>query len=163
MTFPTLSMPGSNRLVGAAGAVALAAGTLGVMAPADAATGTLTYTCAVPTLGDQQFTMVADTDAPKKIAYGETVAPTTTGTVTVPENVTTFVRDGIGAKKVDGKADVASTVDGSAGRWTLAVPRTNVPPNGAMALVGTGPAGTFEGKKVGTRLRHRGGQLHGDR
>ena len=150
MTFPTLSIAGSSRLVGAAGAVALAAGTLGVMAPTDAATGTLTYTCAVPGLGDQPFTMVADTDAPKKIAYGETVAPTTTGTVTVPENVTTFVRDANGAKKVDGKADVASTVDGSASPWALTVPRTNVPPNGGMALVGKGPTGTFEGKKVGS-------------
>ncbi len=79
-----MTFPFPSRFAGAAGAVALAAGTLGVVAPADAATGTLTYTCAVLSLGDQQFTMVADTDAPNKIAYGETVTPTATGTVTRP-------------------------------------------------------------------------------
>ena len=93
---------------------------------------------------------MADTDAPGKIAYGETVTPTATGTITFPEDVTTTLRDGVGAKKVDGKADVAATVDGVATPWTLAVPQTNVPPNGSLVLTGTGPAGTFTGTEVGT-------------
>ena len=121
-----------------------------MVAPASAATGTLAYTCTVPVSGAKPFTAVADTDAPGKIAYGETVTPTATGTITFPEDVTTTLRDAVGAKKVDGKADVAATVDGVATPWTLAVPQTNVPPNGSLVLTGTGPAGTFTGTKVGT-------------
>lgn len=148
MTFSRSKGLGPKRLAGAAGAVALAAGTLGVVAPADAASGTLAYTC--PVLGEpKQLTMVADTDAPKKIAFGETIAPTATGTVTVPEDVTTTIRDVLMGKKLDGKADVAATVDGAPTPWVLAVPQTNVPPNGPMTLVGTGPAGSFVGTKVG--------------
>lgn len=138
------------RLLGALGALALTGGALGVVAPAGAATGTLAYTCTVPVSGAKQFTAVADTDAPAKIAYGETVTPTATGTITFPEDVTTTLRDTVGAKKVDGKADVAATVDGVATPWTLAVPQTNVPPNGSLVLTGTGPAGPFSGTKVGT-------------
>jgi hypothetical protein len=138
------------RLLGALGALALTGGALGVVAPASAATGTLAYTCTVPVSGAKPFTAVADTDAPGKIAYGETVTPTATGTITFPEDVTTTLRDTVGAKKVDGKADVAATVDGVATPWTLAVPQTNVPPNGSLVLTGTGPAGTFTGTKVGT-------------
>ena len=138
----------TTRLVGAASVVALTGGTLGVLAPAGAATGSLAYTC--PVLGTPKtFTMVADTDAPRKIAYGETITPQATGTVTVPEDVTQTLRD-LQAQKVDGTANVAATTDGAASPWTLAVPSTTVPPNGSLVLVGTGPAGTFEGNQVGT-------------
>jgi len=120
-----------------------------VVGPAAATSAALTYTC--PVLGQaKQFTMVADTDAPGRIAYGETVAPTATGTVTVPEDVTTTIRDTLMAKKIDGKADVAATVDETARPWTLAIPQTNVPQRGTLTLTGTGPAGTFEGTKVGS-------------
>jgi len=140
----------NSRVLGALGALALAGGALGVVAPSSAATGTLAYTCTVPVSGAKPFTAVADTDAPGKIAYGETVTPTVTASITFPEDVTTTLRDTVGAKKVDGKADVAATVDGVATPWTLAVPQTNVPPNGALVLTGTGPAGTFTGTKVGS-------------
>jgi uncharacterized protein DUF6801 len=140
----------SKRLVGAVGALALTGGALGAVAPAHAASAALTYACTGTVPGTSgTYTMVADTDAPRRIAYGETVTPTATGTVTVPEAVTTAIRDTIGAKKVDGRADVAATVDGTANPWTLTVPMTNVPPHGTMTLVGTGPAGTFTGEKVG--------------
>jgi hypothetical protein len=140
-----------TRLVGAAGALALVGGAIGVTSPAEAASATLTYTCTSPALGaPSQFTAVFDTDAPAKIAYGETVTPTVTGTVTVPENVTATIRDTIMAKKVDGKADVAATVDEVARPWSLAIPQTNVPPSGTMTLEGTGSAGTFAGAVVGT-------------
>ncbi|MEO5854268.1 MAG: DUF6801 domain-containing protein [Nocardioides sp.] len=141
----------SKRLVGAVGAVALTGGALGVVAPAQAVTDPMTYTCtSLAFTGAKQFTMVADTDAPRRIAYGETVAPTATATITVPEDVTTSIRDVGMAKKVDGKADVAASVDGSSRPWTLAVPQTSVPPNGALTLFGTGSAGEFAGTKVGT-------------
>jgi hypothetical protein len=140
----------SKRFVGAVGALALTGGALGAVAPAHAASAALTYTCTGTAPGPGTYTMVADTDAPRRIAYGETVTPTATGTVTVPENVTTAIRDApVNAKKVDGRADVAATVDGTANPWTLTVPQTNVPPNGTMTLVGTGPAGTFTGEQVG--------------
>jgi len=140
----------NKRLVGAVGAIALTGGTVAVTTPAEAATGTLAYTCTVPLQGLKQFTAVADTDAPQRIAYGETIAPAVTGTITFPEDVTRTLRDDVGAKKVDGKAEVAATVDGVARPWTLVVPQTNVPPNGSLVLTGTGPAGTFAGDKVGT-------------
>lgn len=140
----------SKRLVGAFGAVALTGGTLGVVAPAQAVTPSLTYTCTSPVFtGPKQLTMVADTDAPQRIAFGETVTPTATGAITVPEDVTATIRDTVMAKKVDGKADVAAKVDGNARPWTLTVPQTNVPPTGALTLVGTGSAGDFTGNKVG--------------
>ncbi len=139
------------RLLGALGALALTGGALGVVAPSSAATGTLAYTCTVPVSGAKPFTAVADTDAPGKIAYGETVTPTVTGTHHLPRGRHHHPAGcTVGAKKVDGKADVAATVDGVATPWTLAVPQTNVPPNGALVLTGTGPAGTFTGTKVGT-------------
>lgn len=141
----------SKRLVGTVGAVALAGGTLGVVAPALAVTPSLAYTCtSLAFAGPKQFTMVADTDAPRRIAYGETVSPTATGTITVPEDVTTAIRDTLLAKKVDGKADVVASVDGNARPWALVVPQTNVPPNGTLTVVGTGTAGDFTGSKVGT-------------
>jgi hypothetical protein len=140
----------SKRLVGAVGALALTGGALGAVAPAHAASATLTYTCTGTAPGTAgTYTLVADTDAPRRIAYGETVAPTATGTITVPEAVRAHIRDTIGAHRVDGRADVAATVDGTANPWTLTVPQTNVPPNGTMPLLGTGPAGTFTGDKVG--------------
>ena len=95
--------------------------------------------------------MVADTDAPNKIAYGETITPTATGTVTLPAEAADAIR-AVNAKRIDGKADVAATVDGAASPWVLTIPQTNVPPQAAtpMTLEGSGPAGTFEGTQVGT-------------
>ena len=143
-----MTSPLKTRLLSAVAAVTLTGGALGAMAPADAVTGTLAYTCTA--FGQPKaFTMVADTDAPKKIAYGETTTPQVTGTVTVPEDVTQAIRD-LQAQKVDGTTVVAATTDGVASPWTLTVPQTNVPPNGSLVLTGTGPAGTFEGTKVGT-------------
>ncbi len=142
----TLHLPA--RVAAAAGSLALTGAALVVLAPAGAVSGTLTYTCTV--LGAaKQFTVVADTDAPATIAYGETITPTASGTITIPEDVVTTARDG-GAKKVDGKADVAATVSGTPRPLTLTLPQTNVPPNGAMALEVEGPAGTFAGSVVGT-------------
>jgi len=51
----------SKRLVGAVGAVALTGGALGVVAPAQAVTASLTYTCtSLAFTGAKPFTMVAD-------------------------------------------------------------------------------------------------------
>ena len=59
-----------------------------------AVTASPTYTCtSLAFTGARQFTMVADTDAPRRMAYGETVTPTATATITVPEDVTTSIRD----------------------------------------------------------------------
>ena len=135
------------RLVAAVGTLALAA--TAVALPAGAVSGTLTYTCTV--LGAaKQFKVVADTDAPASVAYGETVAPTASGTITVPEDVVTTARDG-GAKKVDGKADVTATVNGAPRPLTLtAAKQTNVPNSGTMDIEVSGPAGSFAGAAAGT-------------
>jgi len=146
-----MSVEIGKRLVGALTVGALTGTALGVVAPAAATSAALTYTCTSPGFtGPKQFTMVADTDAPGRIAFGETIAPTATGTVTVPEDVTAVFRDGLMAKRVDGRADVAATVDDVVRPWSLAIPQTNVPPNGTLTLEGTGSAGTFTGAKVGT-------------
>ena len=139
-----------TRLVAATGAATLTAGLttgLVVASPAEAATGTLNYTCAI--LGQPKtVTVVADTDAPGKIAYGETIAPAANGTITIPADVADQARLA-GAKKADGKADVAATVDGEARPLALTVPSTNIPPNGPLVLEASGPAGSFAGTKVG--------------
>jgi hypothetical protein len=138
-----------TRLVAAAGATALTAGLTGlaVVSPAEAATGTLNYTCTI--LGQpKNVTVVADTDAPNKIAFGETITPTASGTITIPADVADQARLA-GAKKADGKADVAATVDGAARPMALTVPSTNIPPNGPLVLEASGPAGSFEGTTVG--------------
>ena len=136
------------RVIAAVGALALTGAALAVLAPAGAASVTLTYTCTVAGAA-KQFTVVADTDAPATIAYGETITPTASGTITVPEDVVTTARDG-GAKKLDGKADVAATVSGAARPMTLTAKQTNVPNSGPMQIEVSGPAGSFVGAAAGT-------------
>ncbi len=140
-----------TRLVAATGAATLTAGlTAGLVvatSPAEAVTGTLNYTCTI--LGQPKtVTVVADTDAPRRIAYGETITPAASGILTSPADVADQVRLA-GAKKADGKADVAATVDDTARPLTLTVPSTNIPPNGPLVLEASGPAGPFAGTKVG--------------
>ena len=122
-----------------------------MVAPASAATGTLAYTCTVPVSGAKQFTAVADTDAPAKIAYGETRDAHGDRDDHVPRGRHHHPA-GRRRRQEGGR-------QGRRGRdrrrrgdppWTLAVPQTNVPPNGSLVLTGTGPAGTFTGTKVGT-------------
>ena len=123
-------------------------GSTALLAPAGAVSGNLTYTCTV--LGQPKpFAVVADTDAPATIAYGETITPTATGVITIPEDVVITASEG-GAKKMDGKADVAATVNGVARPMTLVLGQTNVPKSGPLALEVAGPAGAFVGSEVGT-------------
>lgn len=137
------------RLLGAATALALAGGALGVVSPAVAASAPLAYTCAV--LGQSRtFTLVADLDAPPTIGFGETVTPTAIGTLTLPEDVTAAIRSDLGARRVDGRADVSTVISGTPRPWTLVFPPTDVPPAGAMTLTGVGTGGEYPGVKVGT-------------
>ena len=116
-----MTLARNTRLLGAATAVALTAGALGVVAPAAATSAPLAYTCAV--LGQTRtFTMVADLDAPPTIAFGETIAANAIGTLTLPEDVTAAIRSDLAARRVDGKADVNAAVSGTLAPVDAGVP-----------------------------------------
>ena len=56
---------------------------IGLSAPAHAATTDLVYTCEVPILGAQDFTVSLDTDAPESVTPGADVTAAVTGSVTL--------------------------------------------------------------------------------
>ena len=69
--------------LGALTLTGLAAAAVGLTAPASAATTDLVYTCQVPILGPQDFTVSLDTDAPATATVGDTVTANVTGSVTL--------------------------------------------------------------------------------
>ena len=71
--------------LGALTLTGLAAAAVGLTAPASAATTDLVYTCQVPILGPQDFTVSLDTDAPATATVGDTVTANVTGSVTLNE------------------------------------------------------------------------------
>lgn len=71
--------------VGALALTGFAATAVGLSAPAHAATTDLVYTCQVPILGAQDFTVSLDTDAPESVTPGTDVTAAVTGSVTLNE------------------------------------------------------------------------------
>lgn len=137
-----------RRRVGAATTAVLVGMGLGLVAPAAATSGALAYTCSV--LGNsRQFSVMADTDAPVRLAFGATVAANAAVRITVPEDVRAAFRL-FGVRKIDGTADLAAAVDGAATPWSLPIGRVDVPDSGPMTLDGYGAGSPFTGSKVGT-------------
>ena len=69
--------------VGALALTGFAATAVGLSAPASAETTNLVYTCEVPILGAQDFTVSLDTDAPESVTPGADVTAAVTGSVTL--------------------------------------------------------------------------------
>ncbi len=126
------------------------------------ATAPLPYTCQV--LGQTRtFLVQVSTDAPTRLAFGETVAATATATITVPEDVTTTFRDDLRAASVDGQLALPGGVNKAMAAWTLPIARTALPPAGSsLVLTSAVPVGTFEGKRIDQKWRVRiGAELSG--
>ncbi len=142
-----------------AAATSVSAAAQGADGVAPAATAPLAYTCQV--LGQTRtFTVVGDTDAPRRLAFGETVAATVSFAVTLPEDVTATIRDDLRAAAVDGPATVAGRIGKADGGWDLGFVRASVPATGPMTLVTSLPVGTFSGNKMGRSWRIRTGDLN---
>ncbi len=79
----------AKRVLASTASLALAAGGLFVMAaaPAQAASGTLNYTCQT-SLGEKTFTAVVSTNLPATMIEGSSFTPTVSATVDVPQSVT---------------------------------------------------------------------------
>lgn len=128
------------RKIAATATLALAAGSLSTIAMAPAAqaeSAALNYTCGVPILGDQTFTVVADTDAPDSIGVGDTFTPTVTSTVTIPDNVSGAIKGILGAETAEGTAVAQTLVNGEPSSVDLTVPVTQIP-DGPLEVVATG-------------------------
>jgi hypothetical protein len=142
-------------------ATAMMAALLSVTA-AYAATAPLPYTCQV--LGQTRtFLVHVGTDAPTRLAFGETVAATATVTITLPEDVTTTLRDDLRAASVDGQLAAPAAVNKAKAAWALPIGRTALPAAGSsLVLVSAVPVGTFEGKRIDQKWRVRiGADLSG--
>lgn len=143
------------RKVAAASAVAVATAGLSVatLAPAaQAESDQLTYTCTVPVLGDKTFTVVADTNAPARLASGKKVRPKVTATVTIPEDVVGLIHGVLGARSVDGTAVVDTVVNGATKQVEMTVPSTEVPASGPLEIVATGTGDALRAGKAGSRI-----------
>lgn len=138
------------RKVAATGVLALAAGALSTVAvsPAHAESAPLDYTCGVPILGDQTFSVVADTDAPAAIKVGDTFTPTVTSTVTIPENVAGAIKGLLGAETAEGSAVADTLVNGQPSSVDLTVPVTTIP-DGALSVVASGTGAPVTATKAG--------------
>jgi hypothetical protein len=105
------------------------------------------------------FTVVGDTDAPRRLSFGETVAAIVSFSVTLPEDVTATIRDDLRATGVDGPATVAGRIGKADDGWALGFVRTPVPAAGPMTLRTSIPVATFSGDKIGRTWRIRTGDL----
>lgn len=149
----SFAMPrfGLKKLVATA-TLALAAGSLSTIATSPAAhaeSDELTYTCTVPILGDQSFTVVADTNAPASVTVGDTFTPKVTATVTIPENVRGAVYGLLDARTAEGTGQAQTLVDGVASTVDLSVPTTEIPDSGSLTVVATGTGAPVEATEAG--------------
>ncbi|KRF15400.1 hypothetical protein ASG90_11905 [Nocardioides sp. Soil797] len=139
------------RKIATTAALAVAAGSLSTIAMAPAAqaeSASLNYTCGVPILGDQTFSVVADTDAPDSIAVGETFTPTVTSTVTIPSNVSGAIKGLLGAETAEGSAVAQTLVNGESSSVDLTVPVTTIP-DGELTVVATGEGAPVTATEAG--------------
>lgn len=136
-------------LVAGASAVAVAATTGAVLAPAGAQSGDMIYVCTTP-LGPQEFTTVSDTDLPAKMKYGATKAPVVnTSQVTVPGNLSSLAYGLLGARSVEGTAVVNATVGDTPVTIDTVVPSTPVPAEGDLPVDARGEGPAFTADKIG--------------
>ena len=134
-------------------ALAVAGLPLVVGGSAGAASVALTYHCTTDSifLPTADLSAVVDTNAPVTLGAGMTVPITVTSDVTVPDSVADTLR-GNGVASVQGSSVATGTVNGAARNSTLAIPRTNLPPDGDAHVVGTGAGGTITAGAVGSTI-----------
>jgi hypothetical protein len=137
-------------LVGAGLTVGLTAGTAG------AASGSITYTCTMPTLGARDIAVTADSNLPSTMAPHQTAAYTISSSVNIPADIVDLARDFLGASTVEG--GVASTGDfnGSPVTAPLTIPVTPIPASGSLPLAAAGPGGDFTPSDPGTYVLSTG-------
>jgi hypothetical protein len=127
------------KLIGAAGAAALAIGTVASPALAAASTASVTYTCSTP-LGDAHpSSAYSVASAPTKMAVGQPLK--TTGTFTLDAQTTGLATLGLGWSTFKGSI----TTKPSAGQAGLALTFPKTP-------LGNGPGGTTNASAKGATL-----------
>jgi hypothetical protein len=151
----TTTSPLVRRALLATGALVASGLTVAVALapPAQAASAPLTYHCTTDNilLPTADLSAVVDTNAPATLGAGMTVPITVTSDVTVPDSLADTLRGG-GVTSVQGSSVATGTVDGAARSSTLAIPRTNLPPDGDAHVVGTGAGGTITAGAVGSTI-----------
>ena len=120
----------------------------GVLAPAEAASSSLDYTCAVPVLGDVTFGVVNDSNAPATMYVGQSKAITLTSKVTIPASMANALY-ALGGRTADGTAVAKGGIGGKATTSTLKVPTTDIPQDRDLTAVATGSGGTYKATRAG--------------
>jgi hypothetical protein len=150
-----LKNPAASRTRALVVTAALAAAGLPLLAggAAQAASAPLTYHCTTsPNLGEYDFGAVVDTNAPATLGAGMTTPITVTSDVTIPDALTTTLRDTLHVATVEGASQSVGTVDGVARLSTLTIPKTPVPAAGTMHVIGTGSGGSITAGAVGSSI-----------
>ncbi len=132
------------RKTAAVSVLALAAGSIGMIAPATAATAPTDFTCTTP-IGDRTFVTTVDTDLPTSVEYGGSVSGTSTSTVEIPDDLMDLARNVLGAESADG----TTTWKEGAADVVKPVPSTPIPDDGPLVLSASGPIAAMKADKVG--------------
>lgn len=120
-------MVGTRRLAALATALGVAvAGSLLALAPVQADTGDITYTCTIPDFGTQDIDVSLSTDAPATMVIGETFMPTLRLTVVVP-GLITFLAQGAGYTHASAAGTLGIGINGTSTTLAATYPRTKIP------------------------------------
>ena len=111
------------RKTAAVSVLALAAGSIGFIAPATAATDSLPYECNVPILGKKTFNTTAAV-TPATVQFGQKF--TVGAEVTVPKDLGDTAYSLLQAREFGGNAVVNFDVSGAAKKLTLPIPSTKI-------------------------------------
>lgn len=154
---------GTRRLSGLGAAltgVALAGASMVMVAPAaQAASGSLAYTCNTGLLGEKTFKVVLDSNAPATILVGKTITPKVTAKVEVPVDVVNTLVGFVGASSVSGTAQAESVVANVAQTIAMSVPKTKVASGAPLEVVASGVAAPVTGARIGDVLTLAGGNF----
>ena len=134
----------------ATASLALAGLPLLVGGPAQAVSASLTYHCTTDNvlLSTADLSAVDRHQCARDARRGDDGADHGDLRRDVPDSVADVLRSN-GVASVQGSSVATGTVDGAARNATLAIPRTNLPPDGDAHVVGTGAGGTITAGAVG--------------
>ncbi|TQK70697.1 MULTISPECIES: DUF6801 domain-containing protein [unclassified Nocardioides] len=139
------------RSASAGAVLGLAASTAVVLGTAGTASATpIDFSCDVPILGPNTFSVDVSTNAPATAPAGTSVSPTVTSVMTVPAGLADTMRGLLGTDQIGGTVQATNLVNGVAVPMTITIPTTTVPASGPIALTGTGVMPAFTAGPEGT-------------
>lgn len=141
--------PAARVLLAGTAAVAMAAGSGAVLAPAGSVTGDLVYVCTTP-IGPKDFKTVTDTDLPTTMQYGQSVAAVNlTSTVTIPADLAGLAYGFLGARTVDGNGVANVNIGATPAAVTSTIAKADIPATGDAPVVASGAAPAFKADTIG--------------